>query len=203
MNVLARVTFTPEDLLSIPEAKGCELVDGLLVERNMGAESTWITTRLARYLDVFCDANRLGWVFTGEAGYLCFPFAPTLVRKPDASFVRRGRLPGGLPPTGHILLPPDLAVEVVSPNDLYYEVEREIHEYLRAGVPLVWVINPPTQVVRIHRPGGSLTDLEGQQELTGENVLPGFRCRVADLFPQPEGTQPPAGTTNGATPSPP
>src|SRR5262249_39098199 len=78
---------------------------------------------------------------------------------------------------------------VVSPNDTYYEVERKVREYLQAGVPLVWVVNPPTRMVRVHHPGGSLTDLEEQQDLAGEDVLPGVRCRVGGLFPPPEGAR--------------
>lgn len=159
----------------------------------MGMESSWIGGRLLRLLDTFADANRLGWVFPGDTSYQCFPFAPNLVRKPDVSFVRRGRLPGERLPLGNARITPDLAVEVVSPNDTYYEVERKVQEYLRAGVPLVWVVNPSTRMARVHRPGGSLTDLEAHQELDGENVVPGFRCRVADILPPAD-----TGATNGA-----
>jgi Uma2 family endonuclease len=200
MNVLATASFTPEDLLRLPDGKLYELVDGSPVEKKMGAESAWIGGELLAILRNFCREHNLGSVFPADMGFQCFPFAPNLVRKPDVSFVRRGRFPGGTLPAGNARLAPDLAVEVVSPNDTYYEVEQKVHEYLRAGVSLVWVVNPPTRMVRIHRPGGSLTDLEGQQDLTGENVLPGFRCRVADLFPQPEGTQSTDGATSGATP---
>ena len=186
MNIPVTQTLTPEDLLAMPDGDLYELIDGHPVEKTLGAQSSWINTRLLRFLDEFCDANRLGWVFSPETGYQCFPWSPNFVRKPDASVVRRGRLPGGEPPTGNVRIPPDLAVDVVSPNDTYYEVEGKVREYLRVGVPLVWVVNPATRMVRVHRPGGSLTDLEEGQELTGETVLPGFRCRVGDLFPKPE-----------------
>ena len=186
MNIPVTQTLTPEDLLALPDGDWYELIDGHPVEKTMGAQSSWIGGELLAILRDFCREHNLGLVFPGDTGYQCFPFAVNLVRKPDVSFIRRGRFPGGEPPTGNIRIAPDLAVEVVSPNDTYYEVEGKVREYLRVGVPLVWVVNPATRMVRVHRPGGSLTDLEEGQELTGETVLPGFRCRVGDLFPKPE-----------------
>ena len=83
---------------------------------------------------------------------------------------------------GHCRIAPNLAVEVISPNDSYEEVEEKVREYLAANVELVWVINPATRSVRVHRADGSVTDLDENSELDGENVVPGFRCRVCDLF---------------------
>jgi Uma2 family endonuclease len=80
-------------------------------------------------------------------------------------------------------------VEVLSPNDIAYEVDAKVREYLAAGVRLVWVINPDGRTVTIHRPQGPGTVLHEQDELAGETVLPGFRCRIADLFP-PASTRP-------------
>ena len=198
MNVLAIRPFTPEDLLSMPDNKLYELVDGHPVEKKIGVESAWIGGEVLAILRNFCREHTLGDVFPADTGYQCFPFAPNLVRKPDVSFVSRGRFPGDELPRGNGRLAPDLAVEVVSPNDTYYEVEQKVQEYLRAGVRQVWVINPPTQAVRIHRPGGSLTDLSADQELSGEDIVPGFRCPVSALFrPRPQ----PSAETNGA-PSP-
>jgi Uma2 family endonuclease len=202
MNILLTQTFTPEDMEQMPGLDLFELVDGRLVEKHMGWESSWISTRLSRLLDIWCDTNHLGWVAGAEAGYQCFPFAPNLVRKPDVSFVRRGRLPGERFPPGNARIVPDLAVEVVSPNDTYYEVERKVQEYLRAGVPLVWVVNPPTRMVRVHRPGGRLTDLDEHQELTGEEVIPGFRCRVGDFLPPVENGSSPAASSGETEPTP-
>ena len=68
-------------------------------------------------LDRFCEEHRVGWALTSEAGYQCFPHEPGRVRKPDVSFIRYGRLPGGVLPKGWAKIRPDLAVEVVSPND--------------------------------------------------------------------------------------
>lgn len=156
---------------------------GHLVERQSGGVSSWVGGRLYQLLANFCDANSLGWVFPADAGYQCFPFAPSQVRKPDVSFVRRGRLPDERPPDGYLMIAPDLAVEVLSPNDLAYEVDQKILDYLTAGVQLVWVVNPETRSVRIHRQDRSLAGLEESDGLDGETVVPGFRCAVKELFP--------------------
>lgn len=184
--------FTPEDLLALgDEGKAYELVDGELVERKMSWDSTRIGGRMYRFLDVYGDETGIGRAAPSDAGYQCFPGAPNKVRKPDASFVRLDRLPSQQKVKGWCRIAPDAAAEVVSPNETYSEVEDMVEEYLEAGVQLIWIINPPTRSVRVHRPDGTVTDLGENDELTGENVLPGFRCRVADLFqvPAPKANQ--------------
>ena len=90
-------------------------------------------------------------------------------------------------------IPPDLAVEVVSPNDLAYDVESKVVEYLDASVALVWVIDPEARTVRIYRRDGSISWLREHGELSGEEVLPGFQCRVAANFPEKTAGKPAAG----------
>jgi len=175
--------YSPEDLLTMPGGEAYELVNGELVEKEMGAESGWIATKLATRLDLFCEREQAGDVFAGEVGYQCFADEPARVRKPDISFVRVGRLPGNRIPRGHIRIAPDLAVEVVSPNDLFSEVHAKVDEYLGAGVPLVWVIEPTTRSALVYRQDGTLSLLRSPQELDGEAVLPGFRCPKAEIFP--------------------
>lgn len=177
--------FTPDDLLRMEDAVNYELVDGKLVERHMGLESSEIALRIAFLIGLFLREHRLGRLFGADASYQCFPDAPAKVRRPDVSFIRSERLPGGALPSGHCPIPPDLTVEVVSPTDLAYEVEEKVAEYLRAGVPLVWVVHPPPRTV-IHRPKssplGSVADLSDTDAITGEDVLPGFTCNIADFF---------------------
>src|SRR5262249_1904635 len=107
---------------------------------------------------------------------------PKRVRKPDGSFVRKGRLPGDRPPRGHVQIPPDLAFEVVSPNDLAEDVNAKVLEFLRAGVRLLWVLYPKTRCVQVFRQAGSASDLSEGEELGGGDVLPGFTCRVDEIF---------------------
>jgi Uma2 family endonuclease len=177
------LTYTPADLLRMPDGKDYELADGLLVERKMGSESSFVGGRLFRRLANHADDQRVGLVWPADNGIQCFPDAPDKVRRPDVTFVRFGRLPGDRPPLGHLLIAPDLAVEVISPNELAYEVDCKVDEYLAAGVRLVWVINPANRTVRIYRADGSIGILRESDELDGEDVVPGFRCPVRDLFP--------------------
>ncbi len=183
--VATRTEITPKDLLRMPEEKDFELVDGELVERNMGAMSSWIGGQIARRLGDFAESNDLGWVWPADNGYQCFPDHPKRIRKPDASFVRYGRLPGNQLPNGYLQIAPDLVVEVISPNDLAVEVDGKVIDYLNAGVPLIWVVNPDSRVVHIHRADGSVARLKEADELSGEDVLPGFLCKVSAIFPPP------------------
>jgi Uma2 family endonuclease len=184
MNGIAtKTTYTPEELLALPDEKNYELVDGHLVERNVSTLSSWVAGRLHRYLDEFCDKQQRGWAFPEGTGYQCFPDAPGRVRKPDVSFIRTDRLPANACAEGYSSITPDLAVEVVSPNDLVWEVDQKVAEWLAVGVPLVWVIHPKVSAVLVHRASGPASWLGAKDEISGEEVLPGFRCVVAALFP--------------------
>ncbi|MFI5457919.1 MAG: Uma2 family endonuclease [Isosphaerales bacterium] len=184
MSTVVEKTYTPEDLLAMPDGKSYELVDGHLVERNMSVLSSWVGSRLHRFIDTFVDENHLGWSWHADLGFVCFPDAPGKVRRPDVAFVRKERLPEGPTSERYLYIHPDLAVEVISPNDLAYHVDNKVVEYLDAGVPLIWVINPEARTVRIHRDDRSVGWLREKDELSGEDVLPGFHCRVSALFPE-------------------
>ena len=185
MSTATKPTLTADDLLKMPEGDRYELVDGHLVERGMGSQSSYIGGRLFLFIGKFCEEHPQGWVFPPDCGYQCYNEDPNRVRKPDASFIRFGRLPGEQAPKGYVRIPPDLAVEVLSPDDLDYETDDKVDEYLRAGVRLVWVINPERQTVLIYRANGTIPGLRAQDELSGEDVLVGFKCRVEELFALP------------------
>src|SRR6516164_2607030 len=103
-------------------------------------------------LFVFCRPKTLGWVFPEGTSYQCFSDAPGKVRKPDVSFIRLERLSAEeAAARGHARIAPELAVEVVSPNDLYEEVDEKVEEWLAAGVQLVWVVSPRLRTVTVHR----------------------------------------------------
>lgn len=78
---------------------------------------------------------------------------------------------------------PDLVVEVVSPNDLFHDVEEKVAEYLTAGVQLVWVVDPIAKMAYVHRQDASSDRVLANDTLSGEDVLPGFECRITDLIP--------------------
>jgi Uma2 family endonuclease len=124
-----------------------------------------------------------GEVFNSEQYYRCFADDASKSRKPDASFVSKQRLPADWQSLGFLSIPPDLAVEVTFPNDLAYEVDEKVEEYLSAGVKLVWEINPIERMVTVHRLDGTVQKLHERDVLSGEDVIPGFECRVGDLLP--------------------
>jgi Uma2 family endonuclease len=168
----------------MPDRKNYELVDGHLVELNVRQLSSWVGSRLHYMVQGFLESHGLGWAWYADLGYACFPDSPQKVRKPDVSFVRNERLPEGPTSEGYMYIAPDLAVEVVSHNDLASEIEAKVVEYLDAGVRLVWVIDPETRTARVHRANGSVSWLREKDDLSGEDVLPGFQCRLGELFPK-------------------
>ena len=179
---LAETIHTPEELLEMEAGHQFELINGQLVERNMGAESSRLSTILITKINSHSETNNLGLVFSQDCGYQVFADDPGRVRYPDGSFIRRGRLPDDKPPRGHVRIAPDLMIEVVSPNDIAWQIDERVDDFLKAGTPLVWVIYPDTRSVHVYRQGGSSARLTAEAELSGEDVLPGFTCKVADLF---------------------
>lgn len=179
-----KVHVTPEDLLAMPDGKHYELVDGDIRERDVSALSSIVTARLTSRLDQFCEAHQLGWIIGSECGYRCFPQEPNKLWRADVSFVRLDRLPEAQLSEGYLRLAPDLAAEVISPNDLAADLEQKITDYLAAGVRLVWILSPGQRTVRVHRGESPMVSLlREDDDLDGEDVLPGFRCRVGELFP--------------------
>jgi Uma2 family endonuclease len=174
--------YTPEDLLRMEDGDRYELIDGKLEERAMGAESSEIAANVIRIVGNHVHTQKLGKLFAPDCGYQIFPGKPNKVRFMDGSFIARGRLPEDRTPRGHMKTAPDLAVEVVSPKDKAEKVEIKRQEYLEAGVKLLWIIYPAARCVYIYRLGGGHAILGPNDDLTGEDVLPGFACKVAQLF---------------------
>ena len=178
------IQHTPEDLLKLGDrGKGVELVDGQYVRKAMGSESGLVNCFVIRFLSNYVSEKSLGWIFDSNTGYQCFPRSKR-VRKPDTSFVRKDRLSAEKIPKGWMKIAPDLAVEVLSPRDRAGELNAKLVDYRKAGIPLVWVIDPETRTVVVHESGNPLQRLlESTDTLTGDDVIPGFSIKVADLFP--------------------
>ena len=172
----------PEDLLRMPDGDQYELIDGVPVEKKMGAESDEVAVGIGALLLPYVRARGLGRVYGSQTGFQCFPGRAKLVRMPDTSFVAAGKLPGDKSPDGYIKVAPDLAVEVVSPKDTYEEVAAKVADYKSAKVRLIWVVSPKTRTVLIRRLDGTCAEVGEAGELSGEDVIPGFTCKVADLF---------------------
>jgi Uma2 family endonuclease len=178
----ASTLLEPEDLLKMPDGDRFELVDGVPVEKPMGAESDEVGGLLLTAFNNYIRSRKLGRAYPSQTGFQCFPHKPGTMRMPDTSFVAAGKLPGDRSPEGYIKVAPDIAVEVVSPHDLYEEVEAKVADYRAAGVKLIWIVSPKSKTVLVRRLDGTCAELDAAGELSGEDVIPGFTCKVADLF---------------------
>ena len=161
---------------------GFEEVDGVWVEKPMGNLAIVVELNIGATVRQHVRAGKLGYVLVGNGSYRMFPARPKLLRKPDVSFVAAGRLTADEAKKAEWKLAPDLAVEVISPNDYAEPVETKLDEYLTAGVRLVWVVYLPTKNVWAYRPDGSARLYRAADTLPGEDVLPGFAVPVAELF---------------------
>ncbi|QDV32855.1 Uma2 family endonuclease [Tautonia plasticadhaerens] len=175
--------YEPEDLLSLPSDSNFELIDGHLVERSVSVLTGIVTTRLTQILGNHIEREGMGYLLASDTMHRYFPDRPRRVRKPDLSFVRRDRLSAAQIAAGFLTIPPDLAVEIVSPNDEAEDLEIKLLDYLDAGIPLLWVIYPIARSAVIYRQGGSAGRIRADENLLGEAVIPGFSCRLGELFP--------------------
>jgi Uma2 family endonuclease len=188
-------TATEDDVLWLNdhEDRHYELVDGILVEKTVGFEESWLAVSLSSLLVAFVSPKNLGLV-TGEGGTI--RLAQGLVRIPDVAFVSWDRIPDGQFPEEPIPdLVPDLAVEVISRSNTRKEMEEKLKEYFEKGVRLVWFVRPRNRVVDVYTSADQFARLTASATLDGGDVLPGFSILVGDLFRKPEG--PGRGKPNG------
>ncbi len=164
------------------DRRGRELVAGEVIDVAPASakHGKFVTSAVLR-LGPFVRERQLGEVYVGDTGFLLHR-NPDTVRGPDIAFVRRERL-ADEPREGFFPGAPDLAIEVVSPNDLAQEIERKVQEYLAAGAAMVWVLYPETRHVMVYRSSGEARVLSVKDALVeGADVLPGFTCKVGELF---------------------
>lgn len=174
--------LTVDEFDELEDTDGLELVDGVIEETCMGAESGLVAAELFVAVREFARANRAGLVLPNDVGINLSVLGRQLLRKPDGMFFRRGRLPGNRVPKGWLTVVPDIAWEVVSPRDEVETLERKLLDYREAGIPLTWVIFPGTRTARIQHSDGHVSFIDENGHLDGESLLPGFRLRLGDLF---------------------
>ena len=180
MATTTRGAATEEDLLRTPrDGQKYELVDGTIRVSPAGFRHGRVCVRLAGRLGAFVEERRLGDVLDSSTG---FRLPGGNVRVPDVSFVAAGRCGAEPGPPGFADVPPDLAVEVLSPADRPRDILDKVGEYLQAGVRLVWVIDPEQRTAVVHRSPGRVQQLGPDDYLDGGDVVPGFRCRLAEVF---------------------
>jgi len=174
--------MTADELLALNvQNKRTELVRGQLIVREPagfrhGVVAAEITARLA----AFVKTQALGVVVAAETGFK-LSSNPDTVRAPDVAFISAARVPSPLP-RGYANIAPDLAVEVLSPDDRAGEVLAKVSDWLSAGSRLVWIIDPDRRMARVYRADDSESLVFADATLDGEDVLLGFTCQVEDLM---------------------
>jgi Uma2 family endonuclease len=159
-----------------------EVVNGTVVEKNVGASQVEIAVILVQYLGMFVRTHRLGRVVME----MIFRIDPgsDLQRRPDVAFISHARWPfhRRVPDVAVWDMVPDLATEVISRSNTADGVQEKIDEYFRAGVRLVWVVYPRQKIVHVYASPTRIEVLQLGQELDGGELVPGFRLPLAALF---------------------
>ena len=176
--------ITAEQLIRMPNLGRCELINGEIIKMNAaGAEHGVIIIRLGARLDRHVEEQGLGIVLGAETGFIVGR-DPDTVRAPDVAFIGQDRCAAGGVPKEFWPGAPDLAAEVASPSDTAAEVQEKAEMWIAAGTKLVWTVSPKQRTATVYRPGSEPTNLTEHDSLDGEDVVPGFQCRVAEIFPQ-------------------
>jgi Uma2 family endonuclease len=177
--VATREVVTEADLLREPkDGRKRELVDGRIVVSPAGYRHGRVAVRLVRRLEQFASERRLGEVVDSSTG---FRLPGGNVRSPDVSFVAAHRITGA-PPVGFFDGSPDLAVEILSPDDDQRAVLDKVGEYLKAGTRLVWVIDPERRSAAVYRSSTDVARLSDSDSLAGDDVVPGFACPLREVL---------------------
>lgn len=175
--------LTEGDLYAMPDdGLKYELQAGLLVSEPLpGFRHGRVAARLSRLLDSYVHERRLGVVLANDAGFV-LARDPDTVRGPDVSFVSAERLEAATDPTRAFPGPPDLAIEVLSSSNTAAAIRAKVADYLAAGTRLVWLVDTGREAVTAYRSLLSPRVLAADDEIDGEDVVPGFRVRVTALF---------------------
>jgi len=167
-----------------------EIVDGQRVDLPpMSVYTTWLASRLQGRLWPYVEEHGLGTCVMEMLFIL--DAERNLRRRPDVAFVSADRWPldWEIPTTGDWDIVPDLAVEVISPNDIFKDVLTKLHEYFQYGVQLVWAVVPEAQQVYVYDSPTQVRILTVRDTLTGSKVLPDFHLPLANLFQRSAATQ--------------
>jgi Uma2 family endonuclease len=186
MATVAERLLTVDDFFRLNPEGRCELVRGELITMS---PKKWLHGRLASGIDhlltTYLGTNPIGRVAV-ESGFATAR-DPDTFRIPDLVFVSFARWSleaeqAVIDSEGELPVAPDLAIEILSPDDRWSDVEEKIDEYQRTGVLLTWVLDPRRQAIHVYHADGSVRRLTPSDRLTGEDVLPGFDVSVLELL---------------------
>jgi Uma2 family endonuclease len=180
--MIATKLMTAEELIALPkDGFRYELIKGELRKKMpAGGEHGFLAMRVGWRLAQHVETHDLGRVYAAETGFK-LEVNPDTVLAPDGAFISKRKLLDS-EAKGFLEVAPDLVVEVISPNDVYTEVEEKVAAWLEYGVIIVVVVNPRQRTVKVHR---SLTDvviLTRQDVLKLEDILPGWQLEIQAIF---------------------
>jgi Uma2 family endonuclease len=174
--------FTAAEFADQYAQRRFELVRGVPVETpTPNLRHGKVCTKIARFLDTFSEERDLGHVMSNDS-FVKVENDPDTLRGADVLFISYERLPKGRVLDGVLDVIPDLAVEVVSPSDVWTKLFGKVHEYLDAGVKAVVILDPRSQTASVYRPDVVQQVFAQTDTLTVPEVLPGFSVPVAKLF---------------------
>jgi Uma2 family endonuclease len=188
MPMVATRPMTIEELEAMgAEAERYELIRGVLREvEGMSEKHGAVGGRATAYIGGFVLQHDLGEVFISDSRFV-FPGNPPSWLAPDMAFVSAARLPTRDFVDVYSRRIPDLVLEVKSPSNSESDLRQKISVYLESGVRVVWLVRPDDRTVTVYRPGQPERVLGEGDVLDGEEVLPGFRLPLRDLFRAPRG----------------
>ena len=176
----AKRPWTADELCRLPDGWRYEIDEGeLVIMPPAGFEHGDRAGSVTILLGSFILQHRLGRVLTGEVGFR-LQTGPETLRAADVAFVSNERLARIPDRTGFSEVPPDLAIEIHDPSEP--DLQRKVQQYLAAGVRSVWVVDPSKRTLTQHRPGGQPAVITDRDAAVRDPVLPGFECRLRELF---------------------
>lgn len=173
--------LTAEDLLQLEDdGARYELIEGVLVEVTPPSpEHAYIVANITSLIRDQVRRHSLGRVYTGDPGVLV-DHNPDTVVGPDVAVVAANRLP--LEQATVMKIPPDWAIEVVSPGNTRREIERKLNLYLAFGVQRVWTVYPGERRVVVHASNADPLVFDDTDVITGIEPFPTVSFQVSDLF---------------------
>ncbi len=187
------IKMTADEFADSIYARGFELVDGIVVPKNTSPGNFFkeinrmstgtlhgvVTSRLTAYLTIYVLENDLGETCAAETG---FRLTPNTVRGADLAFIGKEKLDIFGIPINFFPIAPDLAVEVISPSNTYDEIQDKIEKYFGGGTKLIWIVDPKRHKIFVHRPNNTVTLLNENDVLEGEDVILDFRLPLEKIF---------------------
>jgi len=173
--------ITADELQAMGDIGRCELIRGQL---NMMSPAGYrhgnVAGNIHALLWNYVKKHKLGNVLAAESGFV-LESDPDTVRAPDVAFIRKDRLPGA----DHVKFfkgAPDLAVEVLSPEDRLAQIVRKVGDWLSAGAQTVWVVNPKTNTITVYRDDQTIAIFQDDDTIKNDPAVPGFKMKVEQAF---------------------